>query len=93
MFIFGDRFKMAVVGQLFQIEFLRRHVPTILILQGVLAWVPFAFLKYIAHEDTSVAPYLAWHLLGVLPGFLLKRRVWFMDAIGRLPRLKRHTNS
>ncbi|MCL5274837.1 MAG: hypothetical protein M1434_08860 [Chloroflexi bacterium] len=30
---------------------IRAHLPAILIIQGVLAWAPFFYLKYMVHED------------------------------------------
>ena len=50
------------------ILFIRAHLPTILIIQGVLAWVPYFYLKYMAQEEASALPFLAWHLMGVIPG-------------------------
>ena len=49
-------------------QFIRARLPLILIIQGVLAWAPYVFLKYMAHEEVSVMPFLAWHLLGVVTG-------------------------
>lgn len=49
-------------------QLIRKHLPTILIVQGVLAWVPFAYLKYMLHQEVSVMPFLMWHLMGVIPG-------------------------
>jgi hypothetical protein len=66
------------VGQL-----IRAHLPAILIVQGVLAWVPFAFLKYMAQEDVNVMPFLVWHLLGVVPGAVMSGRGWITRAFIR----------
>lgn len=44
-----------------------------LILLGVAVWVPYAALKYLAHNEVSLTPFLTLHLLGVIPGALLVR--------------------
>jgi hypothetical protein len=62
-------------------------------MQGVLAWAPFAFFKYIAQEEISVAPFLAWHLLGVLPGVYLKRRDWLIGMVRRIAGSARRAGS
>ena len=45
-----------------------RKLGAVLIVLGVLAWVPYAILKYALDVDVSVVPFLVWHLLGVVPG-------------------------
>jgi hypothetical protein len=49
-------------------QFIRTHLAAILIVQGVMAWVPFAYLRYVVQDDVSVMPFLIWHLMGVIPG-------------------------
>ena len=44
-----------------------------LILLGVAVWLPYALLKYIVQMPVHIAPFLTLHLLGVIPGSLLKR--------------------
>lgn len=44
-----------------------------LILLGVAVWIPYAGLKYVAHEEVPFGPFLTLHLLGVIPGALLAR--------------------
>jgi hypothetical protein len=71
--------------------FIRAHLPTLLIIQGVLAWAPYVYLKYLAqdaapgvtHSDVSAMPFLVWHLLGVIPGALLSRRGWIAKVVFR----------
>jgi hypothetical protein len=54
-----------------------------LILLGVLAWVPYALTRYLLGWEVPVLPFLVAHLCGVIPGSLLSR--W--DQITRLLRL------
>jgi hypothetical protein len=61
---------------------MRRRIGTLLLWIGVLAWVPYAVLKYGAGRSVSAAPFLAVHLLGVIPGLALRR--W--ETIRRLTR-------
>jgi hypothetical protein len=51
----------------------RRILARILIWIGVLAWVPYVWLKYILHAEPAMLPFLAVHLAGVIPGVLLAR--------------------
>ncbi len=62
-------------------QFILKHLPTILIVQGVLAWLPLAYLKYMVHEEVSVMPFLIWHLLGVVPGAWLAGRGFIVGRI------------
>ena len=64
-------------------QFIRKHLPTILIVQAVLAWAPFAYLKYMVHQEVSVMPFLIWHLMGVIPGAWMAGRGFI---VGRLKR-------
>ena|GEM_PF-2393431 len=51
----------------------RKHWGRLLILLGVAVWVPYAALKYGAQSEAPFGPFLALHLLGVIPGALLAR--------------------
>ena len=51
----------------------KKRWATILIIIGVCAWIPYMVLKYGMGEDIIVYPFLAVHLSGVIPGFLLRR--------------------
>jgi hypothetical protein len=44
-----------------------------LIFLGALAWLPYAIQKYVLDLHVIMAPYLAAHLFGVVPGMLLRR--------------------
>jgi hypothetical protein len=54
----------------------RRTLGRILIWLGVLAWVPYAWLKYLRQADPALLPFLALHLAGVIPGVVLTRWRW-----------------
>jgi hypothetical protein len=50
----------------------RRHIiGRILILLGVLAWLPYFYQKYILSDLVTIEPYLIVHLVGVLGGIVL----------------------
>jgi hypothetical protein len=49
-----------------------RRLGNILIGVGVLAWVPYLYITESLHEEVPVAPFLVWHLAGVIPGALLR---------------------
>ena len=51
----------------------RKRLATIFIVIGVCAWIPYMVLKYGMGEDVIVYPFLAVHLAGMIPGFLLRR--------------------
>lgn len=51
----------------------RKRWGRVLILLGVAVWIPYALLKYGAHNEVSLLPFLTLHLLGVIPGALLAR--------------------
>lgn len=54
----------------------RRNLGRILIWFGVLAWIPYAWLKYLHHADPAPLPFLTLHLAGVIPGVVLARWPW-----------------
>ena len=45
----------------------------LLIFVGVAAWIPYGLFKYGLGREIVLYPFLAWHLAGVIPGFLLRR--------------------
>ncbi len=49
----------------------RRAIGAALIVFGVAAWVAYGILHYGMGLDISPAPFLAWHLVGVVPGAYL----------------------
>lgn len=51
----------------------RKFYGRILILFGAIAWLPFAVQKYLFELSISMTPYLVVHLLGVVPGIILRR--------------------
>ena len=66
----------------------RVRLAKILILVGVAAWIPYGILKFGFGQEPVAYPFLAVHLSGVIPGFLLRR--W--DLLRRLvPRKKSST--
>lgn len=50
-----------------------KHLPSVLIGIGVLAWVPYFYLL-LTGQSPSILPFLAVHLTGVLSGAWLRRR-------------------
>ena len=53
----------------------RKRLGTALIAFGVLAWVPYFILREQGVEAPS-APFLLWHLSGVIPGAILRYTPW-----------------
>jgi hypothetical protein len=53
----------------------RKRLGDALILFGVLAWVPYFILTEQGVEVPS-APFLVWHLVGVVPGAILRYTRW-----------------
>ncbi len=51
----------------------RKTLANILIIMGVLAWVPFLYLVATGQEP-SIFPYLTVHLIGVIGGSQLRRK-------------------
>ena len=49
-----------------------RRAGRVLIWLGVMAWVVYAVVKYLLRMDVSVTPFLVAHLLGVVPGAVLR---------------------
>ena len=48
----------------------------VLIWIGILAWVPYFYLKVIAQGHPPLLPFLIVHLIGVLSGGALRGRQW-----------------
>ena len=62
----------------------RRHIGTLLLIAGVSAWLVYYSLKLFTPLNPPFALFLTWHLLGVIPGALLrgsKLVAWIMDKI------------
>jgi hypothetical protein len=53
----------------------RKIASRILIYLGVLAWAPYLYLSKIVGVETSIGPFLAMHLTGVLSGVALRLSV------------------
>jgi hypothetical protein len=58
----------------------RQRLGTALIAFGVTAWVPYFILREQGVEVPS-APFLAWHLSGVIPGSVLRYTRWGWRAV------------
>lgn len=52
----------------------QRRLSNLLIIAGVLAWIPYFYLLARGGEPSTL-PYLALHLMGVLPGAWLRARL------------------
>jgi len=50
----------------------RQRLGTALIWFGVLAWVAYYAVRELSDTDVPTWPFLTWHLLGVIPGALLR---------------------
>ena len=55
----------------------RRRIGKIFLWAGIVAWFPYGIVHYGLGHDLPAAPFLIWHLLGVVPGFLILRWEWF----------------
>lgn len=64
----------------------------ILIIVGVLMWVPFGYLK-MAGTNPEVLPFLALHLMGVIPGAILAPGETAWAKLGRFLRGERNEQS
>ncbi|MFB6286361.1 MAG: hypothetical protein ABEK03_07275 [Candidatus Bipolaricaulia bacterium] len=54
----------------------------VLVLIGVAAWVPYAIQAYGLGHEVAMQPYLAAHLVGVIPGSLLLHGDKLLRLIG-----------
>ena len=50
----------------------RRRISTILIYLGVMAWLPYIYLKNEVGADVDITPYLIIHLTGILSGIFVR---------------------
>ena len=64
----------------------REQLGRLLILVGVVAWLPYGILKYGMGQEVVMYPFLALHLLGVIPGFILRREALLRRLFSRLGR-------
>jgi hypothetical protein len=53
----------------------RKRLGDVLVALGVLAWVPYFILRE-QGVDVPSTPFLVWHLLGVVPGAILRYTRW-----------------
>jgi peptidoglycan/LPS O-acetylase OafA/YrhL len=60
----------------------RKRLGDALIVFGVLAWVPYFIIRE-EGVDAPSTPFLVWHLLGVVPGALLRYTRWGARGVGR----------
>lgn len=60
----------------------RQRIGGVLIAGGVLAWGPYFLLKF-AGAEVEIEPFLAVHLSGVIPGFILRRYDWIRRLLRR----------
>lgn len=64
----------------------RERLGRLLILVGVAAWVPYGIVKYGMDQEVVMYPFLAVHLLGVIPGSVLRREALLRRLLSRLVR-------
>ncbi len=69
----------------------RRGIGAALIVIGVAAWAVYAILAYALALEISAAPFLAWHLAGVVPGAYLSGSSLIGYAVRRL--IRRRTDA
>ena len=56
-----------------------RLIGHIMIWVGVSVWLPYFYVKLVAHAPVAVMNYLPYHLIGVLGGVLLLIMGWWVD--------------
>lgn len=61
----------------------KKTLGRILIILGVLMWVPYGVLKYGLGQEIPVLPFLILHLSGVIPGAILAPSDTFWSRMGR----------
>jgi len=61
----------------------RKLAARILIILGVLAWVPYFYLSRVGGIEVEIGPFLGAHLTGVLGGSLLRISVEVQRYLGR----------
>ncbi len=57
---------------------------TILLVLGVAVWGVYAVLRFGLGWDVTARQFLLYHLAGVVPGVILRRRRLFQDMIRRM---------
>ncbi len=62
----------------------RERLGRLLILVGVATWLPYGVVKYGMGQEVAMYPFLAVHLLGVIPGFILRREALLRRLFSRL---------
>lgn len=77
------------LSQAMERNMMRKIIGRILIILGVCMWIPYLALK-ISGAEVTVMPFLALHLLGVVPGAILTRGETVMQWLARL--LNRETD-
>lgn len=61
-----------------------RTLGTVLVVAGVAVWVVYAIVRYLLGWDVTGRQFLPYHLVGVVPGAVLRRHRFFRGLIGRL---------
>jgi hypothetical protein len=56
---------------------------TVLLWLGVAVWGVYAVLRWGLGHELSAAHFLPFHLAGVIPGLLLRRRHWLLGLMSR----------
>ena len=59
---------------------------TVLLWLGVAVWGVYAVMRWGLGRDVNAAAFLPFHLAGVIPGVLLRRRRWLLRGLARLRR-------
>ena len=63
---------------------LLKVVGTILLLIGVSVWAVYAVLRFGIGWDVTVRQFLPYHLVGVVPGMILRRHRFVRGMVSRL---------
>jgi hypothetical protein len=62
----------------------RKTVGKIFLWMGIVAWIPYGIVKYGLGQELPAWPFLAWHLVGVIPGSLILRWDWIRALGGKM---------
>ena len=54
----------------------QKRIGKILLWIGILAWMPYMYLKFVAGQEAPITPYLTVHLIGVLGSLSMRVIVW-----------------
>lgn len=54
----------------------QKRIGKILLWIGILAWLPYMYLKFAAGQEVPITPYLTVHLTGVLGSILARVSIW-----------------